>query len=72
MLNQEIDISLSYLLNLHSLIKGIKLKVVLAQYTKEFKYNLATIKIRQLFEQFEEEIAQEDLESFLLSRREED
>lgn len=32
---------------------------------EEFKYNLAAIKIRQLFEQFEEEIAQEDLESFL-------
>ncbi|MFW6378427.1 MAG: leucine--tRNA ligase [Nanoarchaeota archaeon] len=32
----------------------------------KFRYNLATIKIRELFSSFEDEIAKEDLESFLI------
>ncbi|MGM5480789.1 MAG: leucine--tRNA ligase [Nanobdellota archaeon] len=32
----------------------------------KFRYNMATIKIRELFSSFDEEIAKEDLESFLI------
>lgn len=44
---------------LHSTIKQV------GELIESFKYNIATIKIRELFESFEQEISKKDFESFL-------